>query len=1023
MEPVRLFISTVSSEFKKHREYLYSELKRPGIDVEIQENFINYGQTTLCMLDEYIQSCSAVIHLAGDETGSIAGDAAVACLRERYPDLAQRLPQLSAPLEAGENPGWSYTQWEAYLAILHGKRLYICRPDSGVSKPEQSAHLDRLRDLGFYPLSPDFASPDRLVISIYRELADILSADRNPIFTLGPTRGDFFVGRDELLGQINEKLRTGRAQQTGGRIVLWGLGGIGKTQLAVEYGHLKAPNYDALLFVSASSPEVLDTSVGDLCEFGALNLDQRRSDNPEVRRNAATRWLLENDDWLLMIDNADDADSLRAAEDFVRNLRGGDVILTTRMDRMPFGFAHIELPVLPKEAARDFLLRSTEGRRMSTGDDEAAAMRVAEKLGFLALGLAQASAYLGQRRDFTFQDYLDEWQRNAAGILDDPDFDQAVTGYPANAAVTWTTSVKQLGDGGRRLLEMLAWCAAEPIPRRLILKLPEETFPNPRSALEELYRYSLAQLREDHPGCLLVHRLVQEVSRIRQRRDGIAETRIGEALEMIESDFVRSDRDIANLTLHILPQLLETAPHAREILDRAAAVPAHATRPELVRILTKFAEIEITRGQMREAAEQAGRAVELGRQGATDRRESLASDLALQRALSLFSYVQRTRGKLAEAYETALEGMKIGDRLRNAFPDDIDCLWATCEAVNYFAGVLESQGKNPDALKFFQHSHRLAQQLVEAEPENLAHQRELSISFNNLGRIAEKQGDNAKAAELFDDSRRQIAQQLVEAEPENLAHQRDLSIAFNNLGRIAENQGDNAKAAELFDQARQIRKQLVEAEPENLAHQRELSISFNNLGRIAEKQGDNAKAAELFDDSRQIAQQLVEAEPENLAHQRELSISFNNLGRIAENQGDNAKAAELFDDSRQIAQQLVEAEPENLAHQRDLSISLENLGRIAKKQGDNAKAAELFDDSRQIRKQLVEAEPENLAHQRELAITLYYVGQSCSQAGNLEACRKHWQDALRIFENLRDQGADFGDLESNIAVVKAALKL
>lgn len=106
-------------------------------------------------------------------------------IRRRYPDFAKRLPVLGRFLEAGA-PSLSYTQWEAWLALYHGKVLIIATPQDGAPRDEryqldqdqraaQQAHLERLRTLGRYP-EIRFANADRLAVDMLRsKLQDILA--------------------------------------------------------------------------------------------------------------------------------------------------------------------------------------------------------------------------------------------------------------------------------------------------------------------------------------------------------------------------------------------------------------------------------------------------------------------------------------------------------------------------------------------------------------------------------------------------------------------------------------------------------------------------------------------------------------------------------------------------------------------------------------------------------------------------------------------------------------------------------
>jgi hypothetical protein len=145
----RIFLSAVTRELGSYRESLAQDLRLPNVEVKVQEDFIVGGGTTLGKIDNYIRLCDAVVHLIGDVAGAMPADEEVLALRERYPDLAARLP--AAPL--------SYTQWEAYLAIHYSKPLYVYRAESTAPRDDstppaadearlQSDHFDQICRLG-----------------------------------------------------------------------------------------------------------------------------------------------------------------------------------------------------------------------------------------------------------------------------------------------------------------------------------------------------------------------------------------------------------------------------------------------------------------------------------------------------------------------------------------------------------------------------------------------------------------------------------------------------------------------------------------------------------------------------------------------------------------------------------------------------------------------------------------------------------------------------------------------------------
>jgi hypothetical protein len=121
----------------------------------------------------------------------------------------------------------------------------------------------------------------------------------------------------------------------------------------------------------------------------------------------------------------------------------------------------LELDVLATEDAARFLLERTERARRRTQTDEADAGELARELGGLALALEQAGAYIVQRR-LSLADYLAKWRGHVPGVVEW--HDERIMKYPRSVAVTWQTTIDQLGAGEVALLSLLGWMAPEPLP-------------------------------------------------------------------------------------------------------------------------------------------------------------------------------------------------------------------------------------------------------------------------------------------------------------------------------------------------------------------------------------------------------------------------------------------------------------------------------------------------------------------------------------------------------------------------------
>ena len=484
---LRIFISAVTSEFGKARDALASDLRARGHEVTVQSDFKQNpdSDTLLGNLSDYIRDCHAVVCIVGKRCG--------ACPPAR---AAKRLTGV-LPEDIKDA---SYTQWEFFLA-RHFKRrpyLYIAgdsyEPDrdtaAGGRVDLQNTYLEFLKADGAHYTG--FSDANELRIAALRDEPKIVAKPAptsrtvtKPIVLPYPSIGPLFKGRDDFMGRLRESL----TRAPGGQMAivsLFGLGGVGKTRVAVEYARAHVDEYTALLFAVAETPEALRRNLAALAGTLVPQLD---TTDDEGRRAAVLDWLNANPGWFLILDNVDSKLALAEVEKLLGALSEGHVVVTSRLANFSANFQPFELDVLAVEDAAAFLLARTEGRRRATLDDAAKAREVAEELGGLALMLEQAGAFIAKRR-LTFTQYLEQWRSKHGDVLEW--FDETVTGYPRAVAVTWQTSVAQLTDIGRQLLERLAWLAPEKVPEALIdVPIPQAEGDNLREAFDDLAAYSL----------------------------------------------------------------------------------------------------------------------------------------------------------------------------------------------------------------------------------------------------------------------------------------------------------------------------------------------------------------------------------------------------------------------------------------------------------------------------------------------------------------------------------------------------
>lgn len=311
----RVFLSAVSSEFGAVRAQLRSDLTARGLEVKEQADFRQEAgaDTTLAKLHDYIRDCDAVVSLVGTRSGAM-------------PPAAADEPFRAMLLPTGMQEA-SYTQWEVIFARAYGKRLSFYVAGSGWVPDRDASDGDRpdlqaaLRAWLFDRLGLDrkegLHHPGDLRAEVLKEEWPDLRKPK-PVHLRFRSIGSLFKGRQSKMAELRARLSGpggGRVAVTSRPQAVHGLGGIGKTRLAVEYGLAHEGEYSALLFASGETPAQLDSDIAALA--GVLALPEADATEDEVRIRAALGWLRAHDGWLLVLDNLDTPAAMRRAEELL----------------------------------------------------------------------------------------------------------------------------------------------------------------------------------------------------------------------------------------------------------------------------------------------------------------------------------------------------------------------------------------------------------------------------------------------------------------------------------------------------------------------------------------------------------------------------------------------------------------------------------------------------------------------------------------------------------------------------------
>ena len=319
------------------------------------------------------------------------------------------------------------------------------------------------------------------------------------------------TGREQLLADLDALLSGG--DRGGPRLVaLCGLGGAGKTSVALEYAHRHLPLVGVAWQFAAEDPAVLAAGFGDLAaELGAREVADARDPVASVHAALAAYPA----QWLLVFDNVPERASVLG---FLPPAGPGRVLITCQNPAWPPGQL-LEVPVLDTESAAGFLVTRT-------GDpDGASATELARQLGGLPLALEQGAAYV-KATGVSLAGYLALFRGRRGDLLarGEP------AGYSGTVATAWSLAFDRIGTEPQAagLLRLLAFCAPEAVPLSLLLQsrpglagqLGAEVAAALMPLLEDplavndavaaLRRYSLITPAGD--GSVSVHRLVQAVT-------------------------------------------------------------------------------------------------------------------------------------------------------------------------------------------------------------------------------------------------------------------------------------------------------------------------------------------------------------------------------------------------------------------------------------------------------------------------------------------------------------------------------
>ncbi|MFF9686837.1 FxSxx-COOH system tetratricopeptide repeat protein [Streptomyces sp. NPDC014623] len=694
-----------------------------------------------------------------------------------------------------------------------------------------------------------------------------------------PPRNPGFTGRSLVLERMRDQLGGGMAVVLPQPQALYGLGGVGKTQVALEYVHRFMADYDLVWWISS---EQIDDVVASLAEL-AVRLGAQGGDDMAAASQEAVDLLrrgVPSERWLLVFDNADDPERLSR---YFPQGGSGHILVTSRNQAWSQHGDALPVDVFLREESIEHLKRRAPG----LSDEDAT--QVATAVGDLPLAVEQAAAWIAETAT-PIDTYLEQLAQQAPEVLalNQP------AGYPQPVAATWNISIERLKErspAAVRLLQLCAFFAPEPISANLLYskEMIEALKPYDASLQEKLVlgrvireigRFALAKV-DQVSNSIQVHRLVQAVIRAQLDEEEQREAR------------------------HVVHRILAGArPDDDEPIDNPETWPRFATiwphlgpsdarncrEPETRRLLIDRVRYLWKRGDVRTA----GR---LGDELRETWREMLGNqDLQYLYLCFHLSNILRTRGRYVEAKE--LDEVTLG-RQRAVLGPEHPHTYMTTSSLAIDLGLLGDYGK---AIELATAAHEGFSQIFhERHPRTLAAANNLALNLRSVGQYA-------RAREIDQDVYDLRSEVLGPEHPYSLSSAMSLARDLREVGRYEDSVGLLSRTYDTYKAT------LGRTYPTTLSAAKSLAVSLRRAGQL-----EDARRLTVATRARYRAK-YTSANPDSLACDLNMAADLFAAG----------EAAEARDTAQEVVDQYMkvpgEKHPYTLAAQNNLGVYLSGAG-------------------------------------------------------------------------------------------------
>jgi tetratricopeptide (TPR) repeat protein/transcriptional regulator with XRE-family HTH domain len=754
-----------------------------------------------------------------------------------------------------------------------------------------------------------------------RQLLETSLTALSPHWHIPFPRNPLFTGREEILKTLHTQLDADQAVALIQSSALHGLGGVGKTQIALEYAYRYALEYSAIFWIGAETMENVTSSLLHMAEV--LQLPERDEKDQQRVIAAVYHWLTTHNQWLLIWDNLED---LKLLHRFLPPARQGAILITTRnpalgtlavgMDLLPMGLEEGMLLVLRRAKVLERAATRGQLRQFArySPTDYAAAEELVTVMGGLPLALDQAGAYI-EETGCSLAAYLQRYRQQQAHLL----ARRGTPGgnHPESVTTTFRLSQERVEREQRAAADLLRVCAllqAEAIPEELfVIGAPhlgpelEALAADPAQfdqTIAVVRRLSLVQ-RQAETQTLSVHRLVQAVLR-EQMSEPEQATWLRRVMAALNAAFSEGAYEAWERFL----------PH---VLTVVSAIPDDAGSRELAQVLRKVAEYLCHHARYAQAEALYQRAVRIAEQVWGPEHFEIASTLC---GLACLFYEQGKYQQVEALYQRAVQIQE--QVLGLAHPD-------VAFPLHGLGLLYWKEGKYEQAERMYQRALQIREQARGEEHPDLA------PTLNGLAILSHERGQYEQAEHLYQRALH-LREQVLEPEHPLLAN------LLNNLAEAYVAQGKESQAECLYQRALAIDEQAYGPDHPSLAH------PLQGLADLYVAQAKDAQAEPLYQRALFIREQALGTEHPDLAS------SLNGLAHLSLRQGEYDQAELLYKRALSIQEQHLGQ------HHPETAQTLHNLATCQQKQGRLSEALSLAECALSIRSQsLGDAHPKTVA--------------------------------------------------------------